>query len=175
MEQQPQLLELYRAGLRSAADVMQATLQQTQRLHQQQLEFVRIALEENERSGNQIAEAKTIDDMMGLNSRLAGAQIQRITEFWSTVWRAAAEAQKLMADQIQVQVAQASNRVRQGYDLTARASEEAARLAAAQMSETANQLRETIIERERHGQSTAHAREHAAAEPRRSSEHRKTG
>lgn len=173
MQTPAQFLDLYRATLRTAADVMKASLEQTQRLQQQQLDIVRTALEENERSGAQIAEAKSIDEILALNSRLAGVQLQRVTEFWSTVWRAAVETQKLFADQIAVQAGQASNRVREGYDLTARASEEATKLAAAQMSETANQLREKILERDGQGQGQRHSPQHTT-KPRKSGEQRKT-
>ena len=47
---QNQFFDLYRAGLRSAVDVMTASLETTVRLQQQQLDMVRNALEENSRS-----------------------------------------------------------------------------------------------------------------------------
>jgi hypothetical protein len=155
MQTQPQFIDLYRASLRSAADLMKSSLQQTQRLRQQQLEMVRGALEENERSSHQIADAKSLDDILILNSRVAGTQLERITEFWSSMWQAAAETQKLMADQMHAQVGQASNHVRQGYDFTARTAEEATRLAAAQM-DAANHMRNALAEQERQAQGQRH-------------------
>jgi hypothetical protein len=165
MQPQPQLLDLYRANLRSAADLMKASLQQTERLHQQQLEIVRGALQESERSTNQIAEARSLDDIVSINSRLAGVQLERITEFWSSVWRAAADSQKFMVEQMQAQLGQAKERMRQGYEFSSRTSEEATRLAATHMTDTADQLRGTIVEHERHAQTQRQAQERKAAKP----------
>jgi phasin family protein len=130
---------------------MKSSLQQTERVHQQQLEIVRDALEENQRSSSQLAEAKSLDDIFTLNSRIAGAQLERITEFWSGMWQSAAETQKLMADQMHAHLGQAGNHVRQGYDFTARTAEEATRLAAAQI-DTANHMRDALAEQERQAQ-----------------------
>ena len=131
---QAQFLDLYRASIRSAADLMKLSLEQTERLQQQQLQLIRSALEENTRSSSQLGELKSLDDIMALNSRLAGAQLERMTEFWASWWRAAGDTQKSMIDQIQSQMGQAKDRVRESYQFTARTSEDAARLAAAQVS-----------------------------------------
>jgi hypothetical protein len=139
---QAQMLDLYRASIRSAADLMKLSLEQTERLQQQQLQFVRSALEENARSSSQLGEVKSLDDAVTLNSRLAGAQLERVAEFWSSWWRAAGDAQKSMIEQMQSQMGQAKERVREGYAFTARASEEAARLAASQVSAVAGSVRE---------------------------------
>jgi hypothetical protein len=61
-----------------------------------------------------------------------------------------------MAEQMQAQVGQAGKHVRQGYEFTARASEEASRLAAAQMSNTANHMRDALPEQERLAQGQRH-------------------
>ena len=152
MQSQQQFIDLYRASLRSAADLMKSSLQQTERVHQQQLEIVRSALEEAERSTHQVSDAKSIDDIFALNTRLAGTQLESITEFWSNMWRAAGESQKVMVDQLQAQLGQAKDRMRQSYDLSARTSEEAARLATRHMTETVDQMRETVVEQDRHAQ-----------------------
>ena len=80
---QAQLFDLYRAGIRSAADMMKLSLEHTERLQQQQLQLIRSALDENARSTNQAAEARNFDDMLAFNSRLAGSQLGRVAEFWS--------------------------------------------------------------------------------------------
>jgi hypothetical protein len=165
MPPRSQFLDLYRASLRTAADLMKASLQQTERLHQQQLEIVRGALQETERSTNQLGEAKSLDDIFSLNSRLTGTQLERITEFWSGVWRAAVESQRFMIDQMQTQLGQAKDRMRQGYDFSTRTSEEAARLAATQMTETADPLKGTIAEHDRHAQAQRQAQERKSVKP----------
>jgi hypothetical protein len=139
---QAQFLDLYRASIKTATDMMRASLEQTERFQQQQLQMVRSALEESSRSGSQASEVKSLDDIVSLNSKLAGAQLERMTEFWSNWWRVAGDAQKSMIDQMQTQLGQAKERVREGYSFTARTSEEAARLAASQVAGAAGQLRE---------------------------------
>jgi hypothetical protein len=139
---QAQFLDLYRASLKTATDFMKTSLEQTERFQQQQLQMVRSALEESSRSGSQASEAKSLDDIVALNSKLAGNQLERVAEFWSNWWRVAGDAQKSMIDQMQSQLGQAKERVREGYSFTARTSEEAARLAASQMAGAASQIRE---------------------------------
>lgn len=139
---QAQFLDLYRASLKTATEFMKTSLEQTERFQQQQLQVVKSALEESSRSGNQASEVKSLDDIVALNSKLAGNQLERVAEFWSNWWRVAGDAQKSMIDQMQSQLGQAKERVREGYSFTARTSEEAARLAASQMAGAASQIRE---------------------------------
>lgn len=139
---QQQFMEMYRASLRSVTDVLKASLEQTERMQQQQLQLVRSALEETTRSASQLTEMKNLDEMMALNSRLAGAQLERMADLWSGMWRAAGDAQKSMIDQMQSQMGHAKDRVREGYAFTARTSEDAARLAAAQVSGVVREAQE---------------------------------
>jgi phasin family protein len=111
---QSQLVDLYRAGIRSATDMMKLSLEQTERLQQQQFQLIRSALDESMRSGSQAGDAKSLDDMVALQSRIAGAQFERMTEFWANWWRAAGDAQKSMIEQMQSQMGQARERVREG-------------------------------------------------------------
>jgi len=130
---QAQLFDLYRAGIRSATDMVKLSLEHTERLQQQQLQLIRNALDESTRSGSQAAEVKNFDDMVAFNSRLAGTQLERMAEFWANWWRAAGDAQKSMIEQVQSQMGQAKEQMREGYAYAVRASEDAARLAASQM------------------------------------------
>src|SRR5687768_15483096 len=116
---QAQFFDLYRASVRSAADLVKLSLENTERLQQQQLQLIRGALEENTRSSSQLGEVKSLDDIMALNSRLAGAQLERVTEFWASWWRAAGDAQKSMIDQMQSQISQAKDRAKENYQLAA--------------------------------------------------------
>src|SRR5512145_782866 len=152
---QAQFLDLYRASLKTATEFMKTSLEQTERFQQQQLQMVKSALEESSRSGNQASEVKSLDDIVALNSKLAGNQLERVAEFWSNWWRVAGDAQKSMIDQMQSQLGQAKERVREGYSFTARTTEEAARLAASQVSGAASQIREA-------GQETKHQQRKSA-------------
>jgi phasin family protein len=111
---QSQLVDLYRAGIRSATDMMKLSLEQTERLQQQQFQLIRSALDESMRSGSQAGDAKSLDDMVALQSRIAGAQFERMTQFWANWWRAAGDAQKSMIEQMQSQMGQARERAREG-------------------------------------------------------------
>ena len=100
---QNQLIDLYRAGIRSASDMMKLSLEQTERMQQQQLQLIRSALEETTRSTSQVNEVKSLDELVAFNSRLAGSQLERMADFWASWWRAAGETQKSMIDQMQSQ------------------------------------------------------------------------
>lgn len=133
-QQQTYFLELYRAGMRTASDIMKASLENAQKMHSQQIEAVRGAIEENARSARDLSDVKSFDEMMALQTRIAGAQLERAADFWSRLWRVAGEGQVAMIGQVQNQVGQLSERVRETYQFTARgperAAEEASRFAA---------------------------------------------
>jgi hypothetical protein len=130
---QAQFMDLYRAGIRSATDMMKLSLEHTERLQQQQLQLLRSALDEGARSGSQAGETKSLDEVVAFNSRVAGAQLERVSEFWANWWRAAGDAQKSMIEQFQSQMGRATERVRESSAFTARAAEDTARLAASQV------------------------------------------
>jgi len=135
---QAQLVDLYRAGIRSATDMMKLSLEHTERFQQQQLQLIRHALDESTRSTTQAGEVKGLDDMVAFNSRVAGTQLERVSEFWANWWRAAGEMQKSMIDQFQSTVGQAKDQMREGYSFAARAAEDTTRLA----SQAANERKE---------------------------------
>ena len=126
---QAQLVDLYRAGIRSATDMMKLSLEHTERFQQQQLQLIRHALDESTRSTTQAGELKGLDDVVAFNSRAAGAQLERVSEFWANWWRAAGDAQKSLIEQFQQTVGQAKDQVREGYSFAARAAEDTTRLA----------------------------------------------
>jgi hypothetical protein len=117
---QAEFLELYKAGLKSAVDLMKASLENAERLQQQQLSAIRAALEAHAKSMEALENAKTAEDLMALQRTMAGAQIERVTGYWSSLF--------------EQQMAQARTWFAESYSLTTRATEEAARLAAAQAS-----------------------------------------
>jgi len=124
-QQQAYFLELYRAGMRTASDITRASLETTQRMHAQQMDAVREALEENLRSARELGEVRSLDQMLALQTRLAGEQMQRAADTWSRLWRTASESQAAMIGQVQAFGARE-------MQLGARATEDAARHAASQ-------------------------------------------
>lgn len=140
---QDQLIDLYRNSIRTAADLTRMSFESTVRLQERQLDIARKVLEESTRSAERVSGAKNMDELLAAQTELAGAQMQRIAEFWTTVWQAAAENQKHMIEQVQSQIGQAT-----------RTSEDVARAAASQVSRAAGSLREsaTAANHERKGQ-----------------------
>ena len=107
---QTPLFDLYRAGVRSATDLMKASLDNTERLQQQQLEMV-------------------------------GGQLERATELWTGLWRAAGEAQKAMIDSMQAQLEASQDAQDDAYAAVERGTGDAAELAASQVAAAVGQAR----------------------------------
>jgi hypothetical protein len=116
MQMQTQFFEIYRAGLKSAADVMTATLESARRIQQQQLDALQSAIEEQTRSVRELAEVRSVDELMALQTRLAGSQLERTIDFWSRLWRTAGDNQLAIMGQAQAQLGQ----VREGMQAVSR-------------------------------------------------------
>ena len=123
MQQQTYLLELYRAGMRTVSDIAKASIENAQRLHAQQLDARREALEANSRSEQRLTEATSLTDLMALQVKLAGHQAERAADWWTRAWRTASETQVAMLGQVQSQVGQLSERVRETYPAATRMAE----------------------------------------------------
>ena len=112
MNQQTYMLDMYRAGVRAAADVMKASLENAQRIQNRQVTAVREALEESERSARDLGEARSIDEVVALQTRLASSNLHRTVELWSQLWQSAAQTQAAMIGQAQSQVGQFTESMR---------------------------------------------------------------
>src|SRR4026207_1787253 len=84
---QAEFLDLYRAGLKTAADVMKASLQNAEKLQNQQLVAIRSALDQQARSINDLSQARSIDELLSLQTRMAGQQFERAVGFWSELYQ----------------------------------------------------------------------------------------
>lgn len=129
-----EFLDLYKAGLKSAVDVMKAALENAERLQQQQLFAIRSALEQHARSVDDLASAKSMDDLMALQQKMAGAQLERVMAYWANLCQAAGQNQSAAIGQVQQQMARARDWLNETCTLTARATEEAAQIASARAS-----------------------------------------
>jgi hypothetical protein len=103
---QTQFFEIYCAGLKSAADLMTATLENARRLQQQQLDALHSAIEDQSKSVRELAEVRSVDELMALQTRLAGSQVERTMDLWTRLWRAAGDNQLAMIGQAQAQLGQ---------------------------------------------------------------------
>ena len=100
-QQASQFLDFYRSGLKSASDMMKLSLDSAERLQQQQFQAVRNALDENAKSVSQLAEAKSLEELIAAQSRMAGAQMETLIGLWTGMWRLAGDAQSGMMRQAQ--------------------------------------------------------------------------
>jgi phasin family protein len=110
---QTQFFEIYRAGLKSAADMMTATLESAQRLQQQQLETLQKALEDQTKSVRELSEVRSVDELMALQTRLSSTQLERTMDFWSRLWRTAGDNQMAIIGQAQSQLGQVRDGLRE--------------------------------------------------------------
>jgi phasin family protein len=139
---QNQFVDLYRNGIKTAAEVAKTSLESAVQLQERQLGILRNVLEENRRSADALSDAKTLEELMTAQTRVAGSQLERMAELWSSLVNAAAEQQKTWIERWQSQISQTKDRVRESYELTARTSEEIARTAASQVSRATGSIRE---------------------------------
>jgi hypothetical protein len=80
---QAEFLDLYRAGLKTAADLVKVSLQGAEKLQNQQLIAIRTALDQQSKSINELGQARTIDELLALQTRMAGAQWERAMGYWA--------------------------------------------------------------------------------------------
>ena len=111
MQNQSQFVDIYRSMARAAAESSKTVLQNTERLHQQQLQIVRDALERNMKAAAQLAEVKSIDELLAVQSQLIGAQFAHGMETWRAMVRVAGESQATLMAQMQTQAADAASSV----------------------------------------------------------------
>ena len=121
-----QFFETYRAGLKNAADVMTATLEGARRMQQQQLDALQSAIEEQARSVRELADVRSMDELIALQTRLASSQLERSVDFWSRVWRAAGDNQLAMINQAQSQLGEMRGQVHEGMLVMPREAEQRA-------------------------------------------------
>jgi phasin family protein len=84
---QAEFLDLYRAGLKTAADMMKVSLQGAERLQNQQLVAIRTALDQQSKSISELGQARTIDELLALQTKMAGAQWERAMGYWAELWQ----------------------------------------------------------------------------------------
>ena len=104
---QVEMFDLYRASLKSAADILKASLENAERLQNQNLVAIRTAIVEQSKSLSELGEAKTLDELMALQARIAGEQFQRTMGYWTNLCQTAGQNQLAVIGQMQAQAANA--------------------------------------------------------------------
>ena len=100
---QAELLDLYRAGLKTAADMMRASLESAERLQNQQLVAIRTAIDQQAKSADELSRAKSLDELMAFQTRLAGDQFERAMSYWGELVQLATENLRKAIGQLQEQ------------------------------------------------------------------------
>lgn len=121
---QPDLFDLYRAGLKNATDLVRASLESAERLQNQQLVAVRRALDEQSASLSELREAKSVDELLALQTRMAGAHFQRAMSLLGELCEAAGENQRAAIHRMQEQLVQVRNWISDGAAARQATSEE---------------------------------------------------
>jgi phasin family protein len=106
---QAELFDLYRVGLKTAADMMKASLESAERLQNQQLVAIRTAIDQQVKSADELARAKTLDELMAFQTRMAGDQFERAMSYWGNLVQIASENQRKAIGQFQEQARWLSN------------------------------------------------------------------
>ena len=104
---QVEMFDLYRASLKSAADMLKASLESAERLQNQNLVAIRTAIVEQSKSLSELGEAKTLDELMALQARIAGEQFQRTMGYWTNLCQTAGQNQLAVIGQMQAQAVNA--------------------------------------------------------------------
>jgi phasin family protein len=104
---QVEMFDLYRASLKSAADILKASLESAERLQNQNLVAIRTAIVEQSKSLSELGEAKTLDELMALQARIAGEQFRRTMGYWTNLCQTAGQNQLAVIGQMQAQAANA--------------------------------------------------------------------
>lgn len=104
---QVEMFDLYRASLKSAADILKASLESAERLQNQNLVAIRTAIVEQSKSLSELGEAKTLDELMALQAKIAGEQFQRTMGYWTNLCQTAGQNQLAVIGQMQAQAANA--------------------------------------------------------------------
>jgi len=125
---QPQadLFDIYRAGLKTAADLVKASLESAERLQNQQLVAIRSVIDQQSKSATELSRAKTLDELLAVQTRIVGQQFESAVTLWSDLVQAAGENQRVAIGRMQDQLAQARDLMASTtLPLVARQAEEA--------------------------------------------------
>jgi hypothetical protein len=154
-----QFFDFYRANLKAAGDATRASLEGSARLRKKQLEHIDEALVTHARLVAEIHAAKDIEALIAASGKLAGAQYRSLIGYWNAIYEAIGENQAELSRLAQSQVEQLRGDIdgtlaaaqvvpvpvlaalqplmevaSSAYALTARATAEATKLAAAQLA-----------------------------------------
>jgi phasin family protein len=121
-----QLFDIYRNNVKTTAEMMRISLENALRLQEKQLGMVRSMLDQNVQSAERAAGATNMEQLVALQSELAGRQFESLGEFWTSVWNTAAEGQRNFFERVR---SEGSEMASKSYDSAARITQDMARSA----------------------------------------------
>ena len=158
-QSQAELFDFYRASLKATGSATRVSLESAVRLRTSQLRYIDQALAEHARLNAEIDAAKGLEDLVAVSGKLAGAQYQTLISYWGAIYEAIGENQVEVARLVESQAEQIHYDLQgtlgtapgtpvpvlaalqplmevasSAYALTARATAEATKLAAAQLA-----------------------------------------
>ena len=116
---QAEMFDLYRASLKSAADLFKTSLESAERLQNQQLVAIRTAIVEQGKSASELTSARTLDELLSAQSRIAGGQIELALGYWSELCQLAGQNQMAAIGQVQQQMSRISETLAQAVSASA--------------------------------------------------------
>jgi hypothetical protein len=116
MQAQADFLDIYCSITNAATQTLKVALRDMERLNEQQLQWVRVALEQNDRLTNRVAEVRSIDDLFLAQSQFAFSQVTQGIEVWWRLFRAIQDSQLAAMSRVEAQVGQATQTARRTYD-----------------------------------------------------------
>src|ERR1044071_1179813 len=119
---QAEMLDLYRAGLKTAADLLKTSLENAERRQNRQLVAIRTAIVEQSKTASELGSARPLDELLTAQSRLAGAPIERALGYWSEIFQVAGPKQMAAIGQMQQQMTRMSESLAQAVTATSAAA-----------------------------------------------------
>lgn len=100
------LFDFYRASLRATGDATRLSLESTVRLRTRQLRCIDEALASHARLIAEVEAAKSLDELVAVSGKLAGAQYETLIGYWGAIYEAIGENQAEVARLVQSQAGQ---------------------------------------------------------------------
>jgi hypothetical protein len=125
MQAQADFLDTYRLITNAATETLKVALRNIEQLNELQLQWVRVALEQNDRLTDRLAEAGRVNDLFLAQSQFAVSQLTRGIEVWWRLFRAMQDSQLAAMSRMEAQAGQATQAARRAYDLAVQTIQDA--------------------------------------------------
>jgi hypothetical protein len=112
MQAQPDFLDIYRSMTGATAEMLRIALRNTGQLSEQQVQWARVALEQNDRFMNRLREVSDINDLFLAQSQFASSQLTQGIEAWWRLFRILQDSQLAAMSRVETEVGQVTQTAR---------------------------------------------------------------